>query len=123
MLYNVVQDDKAIAVVWNRFVAGAIDRKRIKCIHRGNVFFIVEILSDIRAVRPQKYGIGLEVVFGSGLQEISIVPAGLFFCHKAPALLASCADTKATALEERLSPGTPRSYVQRLLSRQQLLLL
>ena len=71
----------------------------------------------------QKYGIGLEVVFGTALQEASVAPAETFRRPKAPALLASRATRKATALEKWLSPGTPRAYLQRLLSRQKLLVL
>ena len=56
----------------------------------------------------QKYGIGLEVVFGTGLQEASVVPAGTLLRPKAPALLASRATRRSTALEKWLSPGTPR---------------
>jgi hypothetical protein len=37
----------------------------------------------------QKYGIGLEVVFGTGLQKASVAPAGIFFRPRSPALLAS----------------------------------
>jgi hypothetical protein len=59
----------------------------------------------------QKYGIGLEVVFGTGLQEASVAPAGTFLSPKAPALLASRSTRKATALEKWLrswySTGIP----------------
>src|ERR1700674_697322 len=65
----------------------------------------------------------LRWVFGTGLQEASVAPAGTFLRPKSPALLASRATRGATALEKWLSPGTPRAYVQRLLSRQKLLVL
>ena len=65
----------------------------------------------------------LRWVFGTGLQEASVAPAGTLLRPKSPALLASRATRRATALEKWLSPGTPRAYLQRLLSRQKLLLL
>jgi hypothetical protein len=71
----------------------------------------------------QKYGIGLELVFGTGVQDASVAPAGTFLRPKATALPASRVTTKATALEKWLSPGTPRTYLQRVLSRQKLLML
>jgi hypothetical protein len=71
----------------------------------------------------QKYGIGLEVVFGTGLQEASVAPAGTFLRPKSPALLASRTTRRATALETWLTPASPRAYLQQLLSRQKLLLL
>ena len=42
----------------------------------------------------QKYGIGLDLVFGTGLQESSVVPAGALLRPKTPALLASRATRK-----------------------------
>jgi hypothetical protein len=71
----------------------------------------------------QEHGIGLEVVFGTGLQKASVAPAGTFLRPKSPALLASRATRSAAALEKWLSPGTPRAYLQRLLSGQKLLVL
>jgi serine/threonine protein kinase len=69
----------------------------------------------------QKYGIGLEVVFGTGLQEASVAPAGTFLRSKSPALPACRATRRATALEKWLNLGVPRAYLQQLLSRQKLL--
>ena len=63
----------------------------------------------------------LRWVFGTGLQEASVAPAGTFLLPKSPALPACRATRRATALEKWLSPGTPRAYLQRLLSRQKLL--
>jgi hypothetical protein len=40
---------------------------------------------------------------------------------KSPALLVSRPTRRAAALEKRLSPGSPRAYLQQLLSRQKLL--
>ena len=65
----------------------------------------------------------LRWLFGNGLQEASVAPAGIFLRPKSPALLASRATRRATALEKWLSPGSPRAYLQQLLSRQKLLLL
>jgi hypothetical protein len=68
----------------------------------------------------QKYGIGLELVFGTGVQDASVAHAGTYLRPKGTALLAARATRKATALEKWLSPRTPRAYLQRLLSRQKL---
>ena len=46
----------------------------------------------------------LRWVFGNGLQEASVAPAGTFLRPKSPALLASRATRRATALEKWLSP-------------------
>jgi hypothetical protein len=71
----------------------------------------------------QEHGIGLEAVVWTRLQEVSVAPAGTFLLPKSPALPACRATRRATVLEKWLSPGTPRAYLQRLLSRQKLLLL
>jgi hypothetical protein len=71
----------------------------------------------------REHEIVLRWVFGTGLQEASVAPAGTFLRRKSPALLASRAIRKATALEKWLSPGTPLAYLQRLLSSQKLLVL
>ncbi len=54
----------------------------------------------------------LRWVFGNGLQDASVAPSRTFLRPKSPALLASRATRRATALERRMTPGTPRAYLQ-----------